>query len=219
MIAFLPLCAHPCPKKVLIVGGGDGGVAREVCKHPLVEEVYQVEIDGRVVDLSKEYLPFMACGFDHPKVRLEIGDGFDFMKKHQNQFDVIITDSSDPIGPAVSLFQEPYYQLMKNALRENGIVCSQGGTYWTDVDHVKETLNHCRKQFPVAKYAYCTIPSYPCGQIGFVIGSLDANATLEQPKQEFSNSEVDAMNMRYYTTAIHRAAFVLPRFIEKELYT
>lgn len=180
MISFLPLCCHPAPKKVLIVGGGDGGVGREVCKHPLVEEVYQVEIDDRVVDLSKKYLPFMACGFDHPKMHLEIGDGFEFMKRHQQQFDVIITDSSDPIGPAVSLFQEPYYQLMKNALRENGIVCSQGGTYWTDLNHVKETLNHCKRQFPVAKYAYSTIPSYPCGQIGYVIGSLNAVRGLQK---------------------------------------
>ena len=78
--------------------GGDGGVAREVIKHPKVKEVYQVEIDGRVVEVSKKYLPFMASGFESPKVKLTIGDGFDFMKKHREEFDVIITDSSDPIG-------------------------------------------------------------------------------------------------------------------------
>lgn len=105
LISMIPLCCHPNPKKVLIVGGGDGGVAREVIKHPLVEEVYQVEIDGLVVDLSKKYLPFMASGFESPKVKLTIGDGFEFMKNHKGEFDVIITDSSDPIGPAVSLFQ------------------------------------------------------------------------------------------------------------------
>lgn len=105
MISFIPLCCHPNPKKVLIVGGGDGGVAREVVKHPLVEEVHQVEIDGRVVELSKKYLPFMACGFDSPKMTLTIGDGFEYMKKRSGEFDVIITDSSDPIGPAETLFQ------------------------------------------------------------------------------------------------------------------
>lgn len=98
LIAQIPLCAHPNPERVLIVGGGDGGVAREVVKHPKVKQVYQVEIDGRVVDLSKKYLPFMACGFDSPKMNLTIGDGFEFMKNHQAEFDVIITDSSDPIG-------------------------------------------------------------------------------------------------------------------------
>lgn len=91
----------------MIVGGGDGGVAREVIKHPLVEEVYQVEIDARVVELSKKFLPFMACGFESPKIKLTIGDGFEFMKNHQNQFDVIITDSSDPFpdSPATNLFK------------------------------------------------------------------------------------------------------------------
>lgn len=173
MISFIPLCCHPSPKRVLIVGGGDGGVAREVVKHPVVEEVYQVEIDERVVELSKQHMPFMACGFNDPKMHLEIGDGFEFMKNHRAEFDVIITDSSDPIGPAVSLFQEPYFELMKNALRGNGIVCSQAGTYWTEFKQVKDTLALCLKLFPVAKYAYSTIPSYPCGQIGYVIGSLD----------------------------------------------
>ena len=98
LISQIPLCTHPNPEKVLIVGGGDGGVAREVIKHPSVKEVHQVEIDGRVVEVSKKYLPFMACGFDSPKVHLTIGDGFEFMKNHREQFDVIITDSSDPVG-------------------------------------------------------------------------------------------------------------------------
>lgn len=106
LISFIPLCCHSNPKKVLIVGGGDGGVAREVVKHPLVEEVHQVEIDERVVELSRQHLPFMASGFNSPKMRLTIGDGFEYMKQRSGEFDVIITDSSsDPIGPATSLFQ------------------------------------------------------------------------------------------------------------------
>lgn len=216
-ISFLPLCAHPNPKKVLIVGGGDGGVAREVVKHPLVEEVYQVEIDERVVDLSKKYLPFMACGFDSPKLHLTIGDGFEFMKNHENEFDVIITDSSDPIGPAISLFQETYFHLMKKALRGGGIICSQGGTYWTDMAMIQSTLAHCRTQFPLTRYAVCAVPSYPCGQIGFIIGSLDKNLKLDDPITTFTPEEIDKMNLRYYTTEIHRAAFVLPRYIVKQL--
>lgn len=109
MIAFLPLCCHSNPKKILIVGGGDGGVAREVVKHPTVEEVHLVEIDARVIELSKQYLPFMAIGFDSPKLQLTVGDGFEYMKQRTGEFDVIITDSSDPIGPATSLFQVCIY--------------------------------------------------------------------------------------------------------------
>lgn len=140
------------------------GVAREVVKHPDVKNVHQVEIDGLVVELSKKYLPNMACGFDSPKLTLTIGDGFDFMKKHVGKFDVIITDSSDPIGPAESLFQESYFALMKKALKPNGVICSQGGTFWTDIDHVKATMEHCRKQFATVGYAITSVPSYPCGK-------------------------------------------------------
>lgn len=218
MISFIPLCCHPKPQNVLIVGGGDGGVAREVVKHPDVISVHQVEIDDRVVDLSKKYLPFMACGFNSPKLTLSIGDGFEYMKQHTGRFDVIITDSSDPIGPAVSLFQESYFALMKRALKPNGIICSQGGTYWTDIKHVKETLDHCRMQFPTVGYAVTSVPSYPCGQIGFVIGSLDEKADLKVPKKVFSDEELDKIGMRYYSEQTHRAAFEgLPRYVVKDL--
>uniref|UniRef100_A0A1L8E2E8 Spermidine synthase n=1 Tax=Nyssomyia neivai TaxID=330878 RepID=A0A1L8E2E8_9DIPT len=217
MIAFLPLCCHPNPKKVLIVGGGDGGVAREVVKHPLVQEVCQVEIDDRVVELSKEFLPFMACGFASPKMTLTIGDGFDFMKNHVGEFDVIITDSSDPVGPAVCLFQESYFNLMKRALRPGGIVCSQGGTYWTEMKQVQDTLMHCRSQFPVAGYAYSSVPTYPCGQIGYVIGSLNENTNLREPAVTFTDDELERMQMRYYTSDCHRAAFTLPRYAANAL--
>uniref|UniRef100_T1GJI1 PABS domain-containing protein n=1 Tax=Megaselia scalaris TaxID=36166 RepID=T1GJI1_MEGSC len=218
MISFLPLCCHPNPEKVLIVGGGDGGVAREVVKHPLVKEVHQVEIDDRVVELSKQYLPSMACGFKDPKVKLTIGDGFDYMKNHKNEFDVIITDSSDPVGPAISLFQESYYELMKNALRPGGIVCSQGGTYWTDLEHIKKTIEGCKNHFAQASYALTSVPSYPCGHIGFVIGSLDGKANLKEPAVTFTKEQIDKLNLRYYSSDVHRSAFAVPRYVEKFLY-
>lgn len=153
LIAMIPLCSHPNPERVLIVGGGDGGVAREVVKHPRVKEVYQVEIDGRVVELSKQFLPFMAKGFDSPKMNLTIGDGFEFMKNHKEEFDVIITDSSDPVGPAISLFQESYFELMKKALKPGGIICSQGSNFWIDGGHVKETVDACGQHFKNVSYA------------------------------------------------------------------
>lgn len=153
MISMIPLCSHPNPERVLIVGGGDGGVAREVVKHPLVKEVHQVEIDGRVVELSKKFLPFMASGFESQKMNLTIGDGFEFMKNHKEQFDVIITDSSDPVGPAESLFQQSYFELMRNALRPGGIICSQGSNFWIDAHHVKETIDACKVAFKNVSYA------------------------------------------------------------------
>lgn len=217
MISFLPLCCHPNPEKVLIVGGGDGGVAREVSKHPKVKEIVQVEIDAKVIEVSKKYLPFMAVGFDSNKLTLHVGDGFEFMKEHSQEFDVIITDSSDPVGPAVSLFQESYFSLMKSALRPGGVVCSQAGTIWNDLDLVSSTLNFCRNQFPSAAYAYASVPTYPSGQIGFVIGSLDREVRFQEPRHVFTREDEESMNLRYYNSDVHKAAFVLPTFVKYQL--
>ncbi|XP_013115910.1 spermidine synthase [Stomoxys calcitrans] len=218
MISFLPLCSHPNPEKVLIVGGGDGGVAREVVKHPNVKEVHQVEIDERVVELSKTFLPEMASGFKSPKMKLIIGDGFDFMKTHKNEFDVIITDSSDPVGPAVSLFNESYFDLMKTSLRDGGIICSQGGSFWLDCTHVKKIVAGCQKHFPNVSFAVTSIPSYPCGHIGFVIGSLNRNTDLRKPAKIFSSETIDEIGLKYYSSEIHTAAFALPRWVQKQLF-
>ncbi|GFY62155.1 spermidine synthase, partial [Trichonephila inaurata madagascariensis] len=125
MISFLPLNSHPNPKKVLVIGGGDGGVVREAVKHPSVESVTLCELDEEVIEVSKKYLPFMAKGFDSPKLTLYIGDGAEFVKNHPNEFDVIITDSPDPKGPAVCLFQKPYYESLKQALKPGGLIASQ----------------------------------------------------------------------------------------------
>ncbi|CAH1954374.1 unnamed protein product [Acanthoscelides obtectus] len=197
MITFLPLCAHPNPENVLIVGGGDGGVAREVEKHPLVKRCVQVEIDDRVVESSKKFLPFMAKGFNSSKLSLHIGDGFEYMKQHISEFDVIITDSSDPIGPAVNLFTESYYKLLKQALRSNGIVSSQMGTVWTDLPQIKQTMNNCRKHFPNVRYATSSVPSYPDGQIGYLVASLDASLDLTKPSFKFTEEQITEHNLRF----------------------
>ena len=201
------MCAHENPKKVLIVGGGDGGVAREVVKHPLVENVVQVEIDKGVVEVSKKFLPFMACGFESPKMNLHIGDGFAFMREHTAEFDVIITDSSDPIGPAVNLFTESYFELLKAALKPNGIICSQASSYWIDIDHVKGVMNHAKQHFVNVRYASVTVPTYPTGSIGFVIATPNTNTDLQKPKYVFDSNE-----LRFYNDELHHAAFVLPNF-------
>lgn len=126
MIAHLGMFVHPNPKKVLVIGGGDGGVLREVVKHESVEEAVLCDIDEAVIRLSKKYLPGMSVGFQHPNVKVHIGDGFKFLEDYKDTFDVIITDSSDPEGPAESLFQKPYFELLHGALREGGVITTQG---------------------------------------------------------------------------------------------
>ncbi|NP_001156229.1 spermidine synthase-like [Acyrthosiphon pisum] len=213
MISFLPLFSHPKPQRVLIVGGGDGGVAREVAKHPLVETIDQVEIDDRVIELSKKYLPFMAEGFNSPKVNLHVADGFKFMEEHFQYYDVIITDSSDPIGPAVSLFQKSYFELMKRALRPGGIVCSQADTFWGHLKNAASMRNHCKAVFAKAAYATSYVSTYPAGQIGFALGSLDENTDFKNPVYQLTDKQRKDMKLRYYTTDIHKAAFALPAFV------
>lgn len=126
MIAHIPLFAHPNPKRVLVIGGGDGGVLREIARHKGVEEIVICELDKDVIDVSKQYLPTLAKGYDDPRVTVHVMDGAKFMDENQDSFDVIITDSSDPVGPANVLFETPFYKAMYKSLREGGIVCTQG---------------------------------------------------------------------------------------------
>lgn len=126
MITHLAMNSHPNPKNVLVIGGGDGGVLREVVKHETVEKAVLVDIDEAVIRLSKKYLPGMSIGFQHPAVTTLVQDGFKYLEDQKGQFDVIITDSSDPEGPAETLFQKPYFQLLFGALKEGGVITTQG---------------------------------------------------------------------------------------------
>ncbi|KAL0114740.1 hypothetical protein PUN28_011801 [Cardiocondyla obscurior] len=217
MISYLPLCSHPKPQHVLIVGGGDGGVAREVAKHPDVEHVTLVDIDNRVIEVCRQYLPRLSLGLNNPKVNISVGDGFEFLRNHRGEYDVIITDSSDPVGPAENLFKQSYYELLKAALKPGGIIASQAGTAWLNMDQVKFTFQHCRTVFPVAAYAITSVPTYPTGQIGFVLGSLNDKINLAEPVKIFSDEDLDRMSIMYYNNKVHQAAFALPRFVENGL--
>ena len=218
MITFLPVNSHPNPKNVLVIGGGDGGVVRELAKHPDVETITQCEIDEKVIEVSQRFLPYMSKGFESPKLTLHIGDGFKFMNEHRNEFDVIITDSSDPIGPAESLFRREYYELMKSALKPDGIVCTQGECMWLHLDLIKEMQTFCRELYPVVDYAYCTIPTYPSGQIGFTLCSLNPETNFKEPVLKLSEKQEQQMGLRYYNSDIHRASFVLPQFARNHLH-
>ncbi|KAE9555166.1 hypothetical protein FO519_001661 [Halicephalobus sp. NKZ332] len=172
MLAHLPMFAHPNPKRVLIIGGGDGGILREVLKHDIVEHVTMCEIDEMVIDVSKKFLPGMAEKFNSPKLNLFIGDGFEFLKNHKNQFDVVITDSSDPVGPAESLFGKSYYQLLNEAMREGGILSSQGECPWIDMPLVQGMVEFCNEIFSgQVRYAIGSVPTYTSGTMGYLICS------------------------------------------------
>lgn len=140
------------------------------------------------------------------------------MKQHEGEYDVIITDSSDPIGPGESLFEENYFALLKKALKSNGVICSQAGNYWTDIDRIKSSMAHCRKYFPTVGFANTSVPTYS-GDIGFVIASTAPNIDLKVPRKVFNDEQLDARNLRYYSQETHRAAFEgIPRSVVKQLH-
>lgn len=171
MITHLALNAHPNPRKVLVIGGGDGGVLREVVKHSTVESAILCDIDESVIRLSKKYLPGMSIGFQHPNVTVHVGDGFQFLAERKNEFDVIITDSSDPEGPAESLFQKPYFELLYGALRDGGVVTTQG----------------CSSPFIPPPSAFLPPPPFPLFQTRFFFfqNPLPTRLTLPSPPPFF----------------------------------
>ncbi|KAG7339060.1 spermidine synthase [Nitzschia inconspicua] len=215
MIAHIPLFAHPNPKKVLVIGGGDGGVLREVARHVGVEEIVECEIDEGVIIASKKYLPTLAKGYDDPRVTVQIMDGAKFLADNQDSFDVIITDSSDPVGPASVLFETPFYNSMYKSLREGGIVCTQGECMWLHLDLIKPLMDSIRQTYSSVEYAYTTLPTYPSGQIGFILATK-GRTTCKVPERK--PDETIQEELKYYTPELHQAAFVLPAFCQRAIY-
>jgi len=215
MISHVPLFSHPNPKKVCIIGGGDGGVLREVARHPSVEEIHMCEIDKLVIEASKKYLPGLSSAFDDKRLKLQVMDGAEFLTQHKNTFDVIITDSSDPIGPAETLFRESFYQTAYEALTPDGILCTQAESIWLHLDFLANMTPWIKKIFGKLEYANITIPTYPCGGIGFWVCGKHPSRSCKSPvrKPDAKTQEV----LKYYSPEVHEASFVLPAFAARKL--
>lgn len=205
MITHVPLHVHPDPKNVLIVGGGDGGAVREVIKHT-VENIVLCEIDKEVIRLSKEFLPGLAVGLDDPRVHIVNENGAGFIKKYKNTYDVIIVDSTDPFGPGEVLFQEEFYRDMYSALTADGIAVTQSESMFYDKKTIEHLFSFNRNIFPLVKYYYTLVPTYPSGMIGFSFCSKKYD-----PLDDVRYCTLSGLS--YYTEAIHKAAFVLPGFM------
>lgn len=218
MMAHLPMFAHPKPVNVLIIGGGDGGVLREVCKHDCVEKVTMCEIDKGVVEASKQFFPTVSCGFSHPKANLIIGDGVAFAENAEaNSFDVMIIDSSDPVGPAEKLFSKEFYANAERILKPGGVLCSQGECLWIHADLIGEMIKEHGAPFACAEYASIQVPTYPSGQIGAFLARKkggSGEASCRKPQRPVSLD----LELRYYSDEMHTAAFALPAFIRRKLY-
>lgn len=217
MMAHLPLFSHPDPKRVLIVGGGDGACLREVCRHKQVKHVTLVEIDPMVIQASREHLKLVPPElFDQdPRVEIVLDDAAEYLKDPSNlsKYDVILADTLDPIGPAESLFEPEFYENIYSALRPGGIACMQGETFFIHLNLIRDLLGFCKDIFDFAEYATTMAPSYPCGQIGFILARKGARKSCRMPIRQCEFQS----DLKWYNKSMHQAAFVLPQYIRKEL--
>ncbi|MEJ5060949.1 MULTISPECIES: polyamine aminopropyltransferase [unclassified Pseudomonas] len=214
MLTHVPILAHGDAKRVLIIGGGDGGMLREVAKHGNVEHITMVEIDGTVVDMCKEFLPNHSNGaFDDPRLNLVIDDGMRFVATTTEKFDVIISDSTDPIGPGEVLFSENFYQACHRCLNEGGILVTQNGTPFMQIEEVKTTAGRLRSLFPDWHFYQAAVPTYIGGSMTFAWGATNTayrKLSRETLQQRFADSGI---NTRYYNPEIHIGAFALPQYV------
>ncbi|MCI1944312.1 polyamine aminopropyltransferase [Clostridium luticellarii] len=208
MITHIPLFTHPNPKKVLVVGGGDGGAVKEILKHPTVEKVVLCEIDGEVVKQCKKYLPEISFALEDPKCEIFIGDGIKYVHEHRNSFDVVIVDSTDPFGAAEGLFGGSFYKEIYECLTKDGIFVAQTETPFYLPEVVRDVYKDAKAVFPITKLFMAGIPTYPSGFWSFTLGSK------RYDPQKVNLSSTADINTKYYTKELHIASFVLPKFIE-----
>ncbi|MEE4374802.1 polyamine aminopropyltransferase [Pseudomonas alliivorans] len=214
MLTHVPILAHGAAKRVLIIGGGDGGMLREVTKHSTVEHITMVEIDGTVVDMCKEFLPTHSNGaFEDSRLNLVIDDGMRFVATTEEKFDVIISDSTDPIGPGEVLFSENFYQACHRCLNEGGILVTQNGTPFMQLSGVQTTAGRMNGLFADWHFYQAAIPTYIGGAMTFAWGATDKayrKLPLETLRQRFAGSGVVT---RYYNPEVHIGAFALPQYV------
>lgn len=214
MLTHVPLMAHGNVKRVLIIGGGDGGMLREVCKHTSVEHITQVEIDNQVVEMCKEFLPNHSAGaYDDSRVNIVIDDGANFVRECSEKFDVIISDSTDPIGPGDVLFTSDFYENCKRCLADGGVLVTQNGVAFMQLDEVTTTARRMRSYFNDQSFYCAAVPTYIGGVMSFAWAT--DNARLRSADQQLVEQRFNAAKIkcRYYNPAIHVACFALPQYI------
>lgn len=210
MITHIALQTHPNPKRVLVVGGGDGGSLREIVKYPSIEEAVLAEIDEEVVTASRKFLPEISSALDHPRVKIMIGDGMAHVREHKNYYDVIIVDSTEPVGPAIGLFGEEFYKDVHAALKDDGIFVAQTESPFFNGDLISKAYSRINRVFPIAKLYLANVPTYPSGLWSFTIGSK------KYDPQEIKGLK-QSLSTRYYCIDIHHGAFALPVFTQELL--
>jgi spermidine synthase len=214
MIVHVPFLSHGNVHSVLIIGGGDGGTLREVFRYDTVEKAVMVELDGQVVEICKKYLPTLSNGaFYDPRLELHIQDGIEFVKNTNQRFDVIIIDSTDPAGPSEVLFTKEFYKNCKRILNNGGIVVAQNGPTFDDDVACLKGFRNLAPNFQYARIYLSVVPAYLGGQMCFSFAT-DAPDYFNISEEELE-TRLKSLGgeMKYYTSAVHKASFALPQYV------
>lgn len=216
MIVHVPMAVNPHIKKVLVIGAGDGGAIRELVRYDTIVQIDMVEIDKMVVDVCREYLPQTACAFDDPRVHMFYADGLKFVRKPENEYDLIIVDSTDPFGPGEGLFTREFYGNCYKALTQDGILVNQHESpyYENDALACQRAHRRIKESFPICRVYQAHIPTYPSGHwlFGFASKKYDP---IQDLQAEAWNAR--QLRTRYYNTDLHVGAFALPNYVKELL--
>ncbi|MGI5876165.1 MAG: polyamine aminopropyltransferase [Dethiobacteria bacterium] len=208
MITHVPMRTHPNPAKVLIIGGGDGGAVREAAKYPDVSSITLVEIDEQVIEVSRRFFPEISCSLEDPRVKIRITDGIEYVQSIRDPVDIIIVDSTEPVGPAIGLFSLPFYESVGRALKDDGIMVVQTESPFFNTDLIRKAYSHIKAVFPQCFLYLAPVPTYPSGYWSFMLGTRQYNPL--KPVGTYLPPE-----MKYYTPEVHQSAFCLPRFVQE----
>lgn len=216
MIVHIPMAVKPNIRKVLVIGGGDGGTIRELTRYKTIEKIHLVEIDKLVVDVCKEYLPETASKLDEARVELYFENGLKFIRSQEDEYDLIIVDSTDPFGPGEGLFTREFYGNCYKALKEDGIMVNQlESPYYTYyINSMKRAHKRIKEFFPIAKVYQAHIPTYPSGYWLFGFASKKYHPIDHLKEEEWNRL---SLKTKYYNTELHKGAFALPNYVKELL--
>ena len=216
LITHVPMSVHKNAKKILVIGAGDGSVVKELTRYDRVEQIDLVEMDGDVIEACRTYLPENACRLDDDRVHIYFDNALRFIRRCQNEYDLIIVDSTDPFGPSEGYFTREFYGICYNALRDDGIMVNQQGSPFYRHDAEAMTRSHKRivNTFPISRVYQAHIPTYAAGYWLFGFASKKYH-----PINDFDADRWKALHLstRYYTTKLHVGSFYLPAYLEKML--
>ena len=212
MIVHIPMMHHKNPENVLVIGGGDGGTVREILKHKTVKKVVMCEIDGMVIDACKEFLPTLSCGLSDERVEIKVADAIEFIKDKKAQYDVILIDSTDPMGPGEGLFTDDFYTNIKQALKDGGIMVAQSESPFANKEEIKKMYTQLHRVFPIVSTYTSNMPTYPAGYWAWAFCSQTVKPLSYFDEERYQDV---VKTCKIYNKEYHMARFALPNYLKE----